>query len=152
MSLSNSKRREGKNIKLEKKKKKSYCCPRSQHGSSTLFHTHKSDQLKMEMHYTLDKQFQTLIKADLGMCINNNLHLVMFRIWTLNVLGEANKKISNCFLEILMAVQWKFRVVMKLQELSAPNTISFVWYLSSATCLPLFLKFHMKDLIFFFQK
>ena len=42
------------------------------------FHTHKSDQLKMEMHNTLDKQFQTLIKADLGMCINSTLHLAMF--------------------------------------------------------------------------
>lgn len=70
----------GENSKLAKKKKKCCCCPRSQHGGSILFHTHKSDQLKMEMHYALDKQWQALIKADLRMCINNNLHLVTFHI------------------------------------------------------------------------
>lgn len=50
----------------------------------------------MEMYNTLDKQFQTLIKADLEVCMNNNLHLVMFPIWTLNVLrgGKASKNIQ----------------------------------------------------------
>lgn len=48
-----------------KEKEKAKCFPRSQHGGSILFHTHKSDQLKIEMHYTLDKQFQTLIKSRL---------------------------------------------------------------------------------------
>lgn len=74
-----------------KKKKKLSVFPRSQHGGSILFHTHKSDQLKIEIHYTLDKQFQTLTKADLGMGISSNLHLVMFHIWTWNVLGEKSK-------------------------------------------------------------
>lgn len=75
----------------KKRKRNAKCFPRSQHGGSILFHTHKSDQLKIEMHYTLDKQFQTLIKADFGVGINSNLHLVMFHIWTLNVLREKRK-------------------------------------------------------------
>lgn len=45
--------------------------------AQSYFNTHKSDQLKTEMHYTLDKQFQTLIKADLGMCMYSNLHVGM---------------------------------------------------------------------------
>lgn len=44
------------------------------------YFAHKSDQMKMEMHKTLHKTFQTLIKAGLGICINSNLPLVMFHI------------------------------------------------------------------------
>lgn len=85
-------------------------------GGSILFHTHKSDQLKIEMHHTLDKQLQTLMKADLGLGINSNLHLVTFHIWTLNVLREKNK-LKKIHLRLLY---WnigvclrKFRAAMK---------------------------------------
>lgn len=44
------------------------------------YFTHKSDEMKTEMPNIVDKKFQTLIKACLGMCINSNLHLEMFHI------------------------------------------------------------------------
>lgn len=50
--------------------------------------------MKTEMPNIVDKKFQTLIKACLGMCINSNLHLEMFHIWTLNVL-MGKKQIKN---------------------------------------------------------
>lgn len=148
------------------------CFPRSQHGSSNLFHTHKSDQLKIETQHTLDKLLQTLIKADLGMGTNSNLHLVMFHIWTLNVLREKSKlkKIHMLYWLLYWNIGGSWRKVQSSNEtprgfrslrqypypllslsvpLSVPKpVVSFSWYLAFANHFPLCLKFSRRNLHF----
>lgn len=115
------------------------CFPRSQHGGSFFSHTHKSDQLKRELQQTSDQQLQALIKADLGTAINGNFHLVMFHIWTLNVLREKNR------LKIRMQLLYwntdsSLRKVRSSSETPgglAPKTISFMGHLAFANRIPL---------------
>lgn len=143
------------NQKTTQGKKKAKCFPRSQHGGSILFHTHKSDQLKIEIHYTLDKQFQTLTKADLGMGISSNLHLVMFHIWTWNVLGEKSKFKKTTHAIALLKYWQQFEKSSEQPWNSrggggglVAKTISFLQYLAFAKHLPLRLKFFMRNLHF----
>lgn len=84
------------------------------------------------------------------MGINSNLHLVMFHIWTLNVLREKRKLKIHTQLHY-WNIDCSLRIVQSSSEIlgtGVPKTISFIQYLASANHFPLCLKFYMRNLHF----
>lgn len=85
------------------------------------------------------------------MGINSNLHLVMFHIWTLNVLKEKRKLKMHTQLHY-SNIDCSLRIVQSSSEIpwgrGVPKTISFIQSLALANHFPLCLKFSRRNLHF----